>query len=669
MKRIYKKFLSKVHSYSWNTFDVKQLSSKLRQKEAADLPLLYSLIMEIIKRVTGFTLFDSQIAAAYVMQNGKVAQLPTGEGKTLAAVLTAATAALQGRQVHIFTVNDYLAERDYESNQLIYQLCGLSSSYIGERTELSAKKKAYECDVLYVTAKQAGFDYLRNFLCTDSVDYLKNPFDMVLIDEADSILIDEAAIPLVIATDGGEVETFAKEADRFVRDLDDPCLDLEALCLTEVGISKAESFFRVDNLYALENIALLTAINDGLEAYNKLKRNVDYIVKDSDVLVIDQTTGRTPKNRKFPAQLHKAVELKENLPSGQITTVCNAMPLRFFISQYDQICGMTGTAEDAKNALALAYNLKVEVLPPHLPCIRKDQPDEIFETDAERNRALLQQIITCHSKGQPVLIGTQSVEESERLSVLLEEKKIPHHVLNARNDHQESMIVEDAGRAFAVTISTNMAGRGVDIKLDHRARAAGGLYVMGMGVNESRRIDKQLCGRSGRQGDPGMSRFFISLEDARYKDLHNRNPRQIQRMQEGKTAEYRYMLDKYAHLQELHRQQITGYRDSLLFAPPSCQRQRALHFINQHWSDYLCTMENIRNSIHLSLLGGLNPIEEYNKAAARAYEEMMTDIDKDIASFSEITGAGTLGRPAATYSFQIDESRSQFTKSRNILKP
>lgn len=667
MKRKYKKFLSKVYSYHWNTFDVGELSSKLHQADPLNLPLLYSIITEIIKRVTSLTLFDSQICAAYAMQSGKIAQLPTGEGKTLAAVLVAVAAALQGRQIHIFTVNDYLAKRDYESNREIYQACGLSSSYMGEQTQLSEKIEAYRCDILYVTAKQAGFDYLRNFLCTSHEDYLKNPFDMVLIDEADSILIDEAAIPLVIAADNDDEETFASQADTFVRNLDSRYLELETLTLTDEGITKAESFFKVNNLYDIEHISLLTAIGHGLAAHYKLKQDVDYIVKGNDIFVIDQTTGRTPQNRKFPAQLHRAVELKEKLLPGRITSVCNTMPLRFFIMQYDIICGMTGTAEEAKNGLALSYDLKVEVIPPHLPCIRKDLPDQIFETDADRDQALLHQVISCYSKGQPVLVGTQSVEESENLSSLLWKENIPCQVLNAKNNEEEASIIKSAGRAFAVTISTNMAGRGVDIKLDDTARAAGGLYVMGLGINESRRIDRQLCGRSGRQGDPGLSQFFISLEDPKLKEVRTINPREAQRILEGKNAEYRYMLDKYAHIQELHRQQITEYRSRLLFAESSVRQQISLYFINQHWSDYLCTMENIRNSIHLVLLGGLNPLDEYNKTAAKAFEEMQADIVRDIADFADNQASFDslgLGRPAATYSYQIDESRSQFSKGR-----
>lgn len=670
MKRIYKKFLSKVRSYAWNTFDVPRLSLGLRRVDSSDLPLLYSYIIEIIRRVTGFSLFDSQIIAAYAMQSGKIVELSTGEGKTLAAVLTAAAAAIQGHKVHIFTVTDYLAKRDYNANQAIYQLCGLTCGYITEKTSAAKKKDAYKSDILYITARQAGFDYLRNFICTNAHDYLRNPFDMVLIDEADSILIDEAAMPLVIAADDDNSEVvFAAQADSFLRELDDDCLDGTTLALTDEGISKAEVFFKTDNLYALENVTLLTAINDAIEAHYKLKRNVDYIVKGDTIAVIDQGTGRTPHHRRFPAQLHLAVELKEKLNPGQTTSICNTMPLRFFIMQYDKVCGMTGTAADAKKALALSYNLKVEVIPPHLPCIRKDLPDQIFDTDPERNMALLREIAACWDKGQPVLVGTQSVEESENIYVSLQEKNIYCHVLNARNDEQEAAIIKKAGRAFAVTISTNMAGRGVDIKLDETAKTAGGLYVMGLGINQSRRIDRQLCGRSGRQGDPGMSRFFISLEDPRLKAAPDINPRQAQRILEGKTAEYRYILDKYSHIQELHRQQITEYRDHLLFSAPSQRQQISLYFINQHWSDYLCTMENIRNSIHLVLLGGQNPLDEYNKAASKVYQEMLKDIADDIDTFAESAipdrlKLPKLGRPAATYSYQIDESHSQFAKGR-----
>lgn len=674
MKKIYKKFLSKVQGYTWNTFDVAEISWRLDQAESSDLPLIYSLIIEIIKRVTDLTLFDSQITAAYAMQQGKIVQLPTGEGKTLAAVLTAVTAALQGHQVHIFTINDYLAKRDYMQNQTIYQQCGLTCSYIDEKMDLWQKKKAYESDVLYITAKQAGFDYLRNFLCTDPQNYLKNPFDLVLIDEADSILIDEAQIPLVIASDCSEIVSYAEKVDDFVRKLQARHFDRKTLSLTETGVDEAESFFQVHNLYEVRNIELLTAINDALEAHYKLKRDVDYIVKDQIIMVIDQNTGRTPLNRKFPAQLHRAIELKENLLCGQTTSICNSMPLQFFIMQYNGICGMTGTAEEAKKTLATNYGLQIEIIPPHLPCIRIDHPDLIFDTDEARNHALLQHLCSCHDDGQPVLVGTQSVEESEMLSGLLKEKNISHHVLNARNDNQEAEIIKAAGNAFAVTISTNMAGRGVDIKLDDKARAAGGLFVCGLGINESRRIDRQLCGRSGRQGDPGESRFFISRQEKIWQQYSEMDLRKMQKIREGQGAEHRYMLNKYAYVQELHRQKITAYREELLFGTQSEKQQIELFVINQHWSDYLCTMENIRNSIHLVVLGGLNPIEEYNKAAAKAFEEMIADIDKDVCLYSEreknsedfqnhLKALG-LGRPAATYSYQIDESRSQFTKSR-----
>lgn len=661
MKRIYKKFLSKVHGHLWNTFDAAEISLKLHQAEPSDLPLLYSLVLEVIQRVTGFTLFDSQISAAYALQQGKIVQLPTGEGKTLAAVLAAAVSALNGHRVHIFTVNDYLAKRDYTSNQAVYQLCGLSCSYIDEKMHPSQKKTAYESDILYINAKQAGFDYLRNFLCTaPAEDYLKNPFDLVIIDEADSILIDEAQIPLVIASDNGEIVSFAEKADDFVRKLHSRQVERTGPGLSEEGVDEAEAFFQVDNLYDVKNIELLTAINDALEAHYKYKRNVDYIVKDQSVLVIDQNTGRTPLNRKFPAQLHRAIELKESLPCSQSTSICNTMPLQFFIMQYSCICGMTGTAEEAKKTLSVSYGLQVEIIPPRLPCIRIDHPDEIFDTDDARNHALLQQLKHCHDNGQPVLVGTQSVEESETLSALLKGENIPHHVLNARNDEQEAEIIKDAGKAFAVTISTNMAGRGVDIKLDDRAKAAGGLYVLGLGINESRRIDRQLCGRSGRQGDPGESKFFISRQEEIWRHDCETDIRKIQKLREGQGAEYRYMLNKYAYVQELHRQRITAYREQLLFGPQTELQQTRLQVINQHWSDYLCTMENVRNSIHLVILGGLDPIDEYNKAAARAFEEMMEDIE----GFQDDLHFSGLGRPGTTYSYQIDESRSQFAKGR-----
>ncbi|WP_051280377.1 preprotein translocase subunit SecA [Anaerovorax odorimutans] len=714
----YADFVSKVNQFSWSTLNSSELISNIESCDKTNQPLLYSLIKEVITRCTGFTLFDTQISAAYSMAQGNIAELPTGEGKTLSAVMTATCLALQGKKVHILTFNDYLSKRDYNLNKDIFEFCRLSSSFIHEESNIMQRKQAYACNVVYASAKQVGFDYLKNFLCNDSNDILSICFDVALVDEADSILIDEARIPLVVAGNSKSESEQISKIDEIIEYMNPQDIIYDTskhtFWFTDSGISYIENALQLDNLFKEENGDTLTFINAAVEARYLLVKDKDYLIKDGQIFVIEQTTGRIALTRKFPAALHQAVEVKEKLKDRNQTVIYNSIPLQFFLLKYQILCGMTGTAISSAKELKTMYGLAVDVIPPHISCIRKDYQDRICDTEEEKTNLILQQIKISHNKGQPVLIGTQSVKESEQYSKLLSANNLPHKVLNARNDEEEAEIIANAGKPYKITISTNMAGRGVDIRLGGKSEEektfveeAGGLFVIGCGINVSSRIDRQLIGRSGRQGDPGESTFFISKEDTLLSnyfcenklrsDKLNKKIRRAQKYEEGKSAEARYMLSKYAYILELQRQQITTYRDEILLDVRTpdflrdydpalftyyCntvgidgiqhgEKQLTLYFINQHWADYLYTMENIRNGIHLCIIGGLNPIDEYHKAAVSAFSDMEKDIKKDVLYYMktckitsagiDMEGSGLLGT-SSTCTYMIDESKNQFAR-------
>ncbi|HEX6863294.1 MAG TPA: accessory Sec system translocase SecA2, partial [Thermoanaerobaculia bacterium] len=490
------------------------------------LPDVFALVREIARRVLGERPYDVQMLAGIALHQGKLVEMQTGEGKTLAAVAPVALNALAGRGVHVLTYNDYLARRDAEWMGPVYERLGLTVGCIQEGLSTSERHRAYRCDVTYLTGKEAGFDLLRDGLCLDPAGQVHRPFHLGLVDEADSILIDEARIPLVIAGTleeiGVDLGRLAGIARQMVRGTDyDTDEYAYNIFLTDRGVHRAEKLLGSGNLFEADNVRLQAELRNALHAEALLKRDVDYIVRDGRIELVDELTGRVAENRQWPDGLQAALEAKEGLrwqPEGKIF---GSITVQHFLRKYPRLCGMTGTATPAAAELADIYNLEVVEVPPNRPCIRVDHPDVIHATREAKRRALIDEIAATHATGRPILVGTVSVEESESLAADLRQGAVPCRVLNAKNDAEEAAIVAEAGTLGAVTISTNMAGRGTDIRLggaDESQRdavvALGGLYVLGTNRHESRRIDDQLRGRAGRQGDPGSSRFVISLEDS-----------------------------------------------------------------------------------------------------------------------------------------------------------
>ncbi len=483
---------------------------------ASGLAEVIALTAVVAERVLGLKMFDVQLQGALALTAGKIAEMQTGEGKTLAAVPAVVWFAREGAGVHVMTVNDYLARRDAQWMGGIYEFLGLSVGYLQQGMEIEDRRRAYACDITYATANEIGFDLLRDGLALYPQEQVQRPFGTALIDEADSILIDEARIPLVIA--GGEAgeQPLAYQVDRITRffhrgrhfTLDEYARNI---ALTDAGIRTIETSFGCGNLFEEQNLALLTAVQDSIHAHALLRRDVDYLVKDGAIESVDEFKGRIAENRRWPAGLHTAIEAKEGLALKIQGRILGSVTLQNLISLYPMVCGMTGTAATQAEELRLVYGLEVEVIPTNRPMIRADLPDRVYARKFDKERAVLQEIRRLHASGQPVLVGTRSVEESERLSARLSD--IPHQVLNARHEEQEAGMIARAGLAGAVTISTNMAGRGTDIQLGPGVAELGGLHVIGTNRHESRRIDNQLRGRAGRQGDPGSSEFFVSFED------------------------------------------------------------------------------------------------------------------------------------------------------------
>jgi len=497
-----------------------EFKERLAAGEALDdiLPEAFACVREAAVRTIGQRHFDVQVIGGLVLHEGKIAEMRTGEGKTLAATMPVYLNALTGRGAHVVTVNDYLAQRDSVWMGAIYKFLGLSVGVIINDMDDAARHAAYRCDVTYGTNNEFGFDYLRDNMKYDTEEFVQRDFHYAIVDEVDSILIDEARTPLIISGPSEESTDLYYRINRIIPKLvreDDYTIDEKqrTSVLTEAGIAKCEKLLKVDNLYDPKHIELIHHVNQALKAHVLFARDKDYIVKDGEVIIVDEFTGRLMPGRRFSDGLHQALEAKEGVKIEAENQTLATVTFQNFFRMYDKLAGMTGTADTEAAEFKKIYNLDVVVIPTHMEMIRTDFPDQVYATEPEKFEAAAREIEALHEEGRPVLVGTVSVEKSERLSKMLKKRGVPHEVLNAKNHAREAEIVAQAGQPGVVTISTNMAGRGTDIVLGEGVAAAGGLHIVGTERHESRRVDNQLRGRSGRQGDPGSSRFFLSLED------------------------------------------------------------------------------------------------------------------------------------------------------------
>ena len=482
------------------------------------LPEAFALVREASVRTLGMRHFDVQLIGGIALHQGMIAEMKTGEGKTLMSTLAAYLNALSGKGVHIVTVNDYLADRDARWMDEIYRFLGLKTGVILHDMTDQDRKQAYGSDITYGTNNEFGFDYLRDNMKFDKDSLAQRELNFAIVDEVDSILIDEARTPLIISGPAEKSTHLYTQVNTilpgFKKD-EDYTLDEESktATLTETGIAKGEKLLNVDNLYDPANIEILHHMNQALKAHTLFKRDTDYIVKNNQVVIVDEFTGRLMSGRRYSEGLHQALEAKEGVKIENENQTLASITFQNYFRMYDKLSGMTGTAETEAPEFKKIYDLDVLVIPTHKPMIRNDLPDLIYKTRKEKYDAAIKEIIALHKKGQPVLVGTISIDVSEELSRTLKKKGVPHNVLNAKHHKEEAEIIANAGQKGAVTISTNMAGRGTDIKLGEGVVELGGLHILGTSRHESRRIDNQLRGRAGRQGDPGSSRFYLSLED------------------------------------------------------------------------------------------------------------------------------------------------------------
>ena len=497
-----------------------EFKRRLQKGETLDdiLPEAFAVVREASKRVLGMRHFDVQLIGGICLHRGNIAEMRTGEGKTLVATLPVYLNALTGNGVHVVTVNDYLATRDSEQMGRLYNFLGLSTGLIVANLDYNQRKEAYACDITYGTNNEFGFDYLRDNMVSDVSQMVQRPLNYAIVDEVDSILIDEARTPLIISGPGqrstDNYYKLAKIVPHLVKD-EDYTIDekQKTIAPTDSGIAKVEKMLGVENLYDSENIELNHLLGASLRAYAMMHRDTDYVVKDGEVVIVDEFTGRLMFGRRYSDGLHQAIEAKEGLKVERESQTLASVTFQNYFRMYKKLAGMTGTAKTEEKEFIDIYGLEVLPIPPNKPLARVDLPDQIFKTKAAKYRAVVRNAVERHKVGQPLLIGTTSITQSEELSDMLLRAGVPHNVLNAKHHEKEAEIVANAGQMGMVTIATNMAGRGTDITLGEGVPELGGLAILGTERHESRRIDNQLRGRAGRQGDPGSSQFFLSLED------------------------------------------------------------------------------------------------------------------------------------------------------------
>ncbi|MFC6023542.1 accessory Sec system translocase SecA2 [Plantactinospora solaniradicis] len=664
--------------------------------------------------------YDVQLLGVMSLLAGKVAEMATGEGKTLTAAIAAYGHVRRGNgPVHVLTVNDYLARRDAEWMKPVYDRLGLSVGWVTEASTRDERQQAYACDVTYVSVSEGGFDFLRDQLVTDIDDRVQPPLTTAIVDEADSILIDEARVPMVLAGavpgEQDPVHTAAAvvrglRAGRHYLVADDG----RSVAFTDAGLAEVETRLGGVDLYDDEHVEQLSAVNVALHAHALLHRDVDYIVRNDGVELIDEMRGRVAQRRRWPDGLQAAVEAKEGLDATAEGEVLGTITVQAYVALYRTVCGMTATAVLVGDQLREFFSLEVAVIPPNTPCVRVDDPDRIYATRAEKEEALIQEIQEQHETGRPVLIGTLDVKESERLAEALREAGVPCTVLNAKNDAEEAAIIAEAGAHGAVTVSTQMAGRGVDIRLGgsdqtDRDQVAdlGGLFVIGSGRHDSRRVDDQLRGRAGRQGDPGRSVFFVSLEDnlvvRHAPDAIPASPRMnadglvtdeqvdfavehAQRIAEGVNHEIHRNTWRYSVVIEQQRKALAERRERLLTTEVAAQmlterfpdrakemdedllsrvgRSIALYHLDRLWAHHLAELSEVREGVHLRALGRLDPLDEFHRSAVPAFNALVPEIEtRTVETFdeSEFTDdwepdESELARPSATWTYLVHDN-------------
>jgi len=623
--------------------DLRRNMTKYRQRaengEPLDdiLPEVFSVVRETAWRVLGERHFDVQLVGGIVLHEGKIAEMKTGEGKTLVATLPVCLNALPGKGVHVVTVNDYLAKRDAEWMGAIYKFLGFSVGVVTNELSDAERKKAYGADITYGTNNEFGFDYLRDNMKFDIVEFVQRELNYAIIDEVDSILIDEARTPLIISGPAEESTEKYYTIDRiipFLKKEVDYTIDEKAntSVLTEDGVLKVERLLKVDNLYEPRNIDTLHHVNQALKAHTLFKRDVDYVVKNGEVVIVDDFTGRLMPGRRYSDGLHQALEAKEKVKIENENQTLATISFQNYFRMYNKLSGMTGTADTEAVEFKKIYDLDVMVIPTNMPMVRKDYQDVIYKTEKEKFRAVVEEIEDCHRRGQPVLVGTISIEKSERLSSMLKKRGVSHNVLNAKHHEREAEIVAQAGRKKAVTISTNMAGRGTDIVLGGNYKmivgekakpdmsekergkiyeeskkltqkeheevvGLGGLHIIGTERHESRRIDNQLRGRAGRQGDPGSSRFYLSLEDDLLRIFGSERISSVMDklgIQEGEPIEHKFITKAIENAQKRVEAQNFDIRKQLLEYDDVMNKQREVIY---GWRKEVLTAENLRDEI------------------------------------------------------------------------
>jgi preprotein translocase subunit SecA len=688
--------------------------------EAEDYVDLCAIGREAARRALDQRPYDVQLLGVMAMLDRDVAEMATGEGKTLAAAIAAYGHVRRGNgPVHVLTVNDYLARRDAQWMEPVYTLLGLSVGWVNEGTLPAERREAYARDVTYVSVSEAGFDFLRGQLVIDVDDRVQRPLGTAIVDEADSIMIDEARVPMVlagaVAGDEGSAHVVAAKLVKGLRDRThyEVADDGRSVAFTDAGLKTIEERLGGIDLYAEDNVGALSAINVALHARALLHRDVDYIVRGDTVELVDEMRGRIAQRRRWPDGLQAAVEAKEGLTATAEGEVLGTITVQAYVGLYPTVCGMTATAVLVGDQLREFFKLEVAVIPPNTECIRVDEPDRIYATRAERDEAMIAEIADLHAAGRPVLIGTLDVKESEQLSKGLAAAGVANVVLNAKNDDEEAAIIAEAGAFGAVTVSTQMAGRGVDIRLGgsdqadyDRVAELGGLFVIGCGRNDSRRVDDQLRGRAGRQGDPGGSMFYVSLDD----DLLQRHaPEAIpplpkmkaggevvddqvdfavefaQRVAEGVHHEIHRNTWRYSVVIEQQRVVISELREQLLTTDVAARtvqdrcpeadevdeevlipaaRSIALYHLDRAWSEHLAELAEVREGVHLRALGRLDPLDEFHRSAVPAFKALIPEIeDRMIATVKETDfgrewdpDKSELVRPSATWTYLVHDT-------------